>query len=89
MTQQHVKLAANPDYFRGKPKIDTIAIQCPLAVILVAAHPISQNRRGLHLKVEDTRSAQSEGSTATVAKQSARAFTLLKSISTLDQGGRP
>jgi peptide/nickel transport system substrate-binding protein len=32
VTQQHVKLAANPDYFRGKPKIDTIAIQCPLAV---------------------------------------------------------
>lgn len=24
VTQQYVKLAANPDYFRGKPKIDTI-----------------------------------------------------------------
>lgn len=27
VTQQYVKLAANPDYFRGKPKIDTIMIR--------------------------------------------------------------
>ncbi|GGF47244.1 peptide ABC transporter substrate-binding protein [Aliidongia dinghuensis] len=26
VTQQYVKLAANPDYFRGKPKIDTIIV---------------------------------------------------------------
>lgn len=27
VTQQYVKLAANPDYFRGKPKIDTIMVR--------------------------------------------------------------
>ncbi|RYE81904.1 MAG: polyamine ABC transporter substrate-binding protein, partial [Hyphomicrobiales bacterium] len=27
VTQQYVKLAANPDYFRGKPKIDTIMMR--------------------------------------------------------------